>query len=92
MFSKSDVRKFYEQDFYPRYWGGLLTEEVSKKEADQVLKLLRAESGHILDWCGGWGRHSIWFAEKGFEITILDILGKFLEIARQNFEEKGKKG
>ena len=91
MLSQSDILKFYEKDFYLRYWAELLSEEVSKKEADQVLNLLKAESGHILDWCGGWGRHSLWFAEKGFEITILDMLGKFLEIARQKFKEKGKK-
>lgn len=54
-----------------------------------MLKLLDAKQGHILDWCGGWGRHAVYFAEKGFQVTILDFIGRYLEIAKKRFRERG---
>jgi tellurite methyltransferase len=56
--------------------------------------LLRAFSRHILpvfprggkalDLAGGAGRHSIWLARQGWEVTLIDISEAGVEQARQN--------
>ncbi|MBI4118403.1 MAG: methyltransferase domain-containing protein [Parcubacteria group bacterium] len=61
-----------------------------EKEIDGVLALLKPEPGsHILDWCGGWGRHAIPLAKRGFRVTILDFSAKYLERAREHAEREG---
>ena len=83
------LKDFFQSGFYEDYYGWHFTEDASKNEAEKVLHLLGAKRGHILDWCGGWGRHAIHFAKKGFEVTILDFVDRYLETAKQKFQEKG---
>jgi tellurite methyltransferase len=40
--------------------------------------------GRALDLAGGTGRHSIWLAEQGWEVTLIDISETGVEQARQN--------
>ena len=40
--------------------------------------------GSALDLAGGAGRHSIWLAKQGWEITLIDISATGVEQARQN--------
>jgi len=40
--------------------------------------------GRALDLAGGAGRHSIWLAKQGWEVTLIDISDTALEQARQN--------
>jgi 2-polyprenyl-3-methyl-5-hydroxy-6-metoxy-1,4-benzoquinol methylase len=40
--------------------------------------------GHALDLAGGAGRHSIWLAEQGWEVTLIDISETGVEQARRN--------
>jgi len=84
-----EPRDFFKSGFYEDYYGWRLTERESKKDAKRVLKLLDAKHGHILDWCAGWGRHAIYFAQKGFQVTILDFVGRYLRIAKKRFQERG---
>ena len=91
MLENSKLKDFFESGFYEDYYGWHFTEEDSKREAEQVLKLLGAKQGHILDWCGGWGRHAICFAEKGFQVTMLDFIGRYLKLAEKRFRERGLK-
>jgi 2-polyprenyl-3-methyl-5-hydroxy-6-metoxy-1,4-benzoquinol methylase len=49
-----------------------------KANAAQVLSLLDAAEGHILDWRGGHGRHAIWFARAGLQVTLLDFMRELL--------------
>jgi len=58
-----DLKAFFEDGFCEEYWGPGLTEEASGQEAEQVVRLLGADRGHILDWRGGRRRHAIHFAE-----------------------------
>jgi tellurite methyltransferase len=39
--------------------------------------------GRALDLAGGAGRHSIWLAKQGWEVTLIDIVGTAVEQARQ---------
>jgi 2-polyprenyl-3-methyl-5-hydroxy-6-metoxy-1,4-benzoquinol methylase len=52
------------------------------------LSLLRLEpflpkSGRALDLAGGAGRHSIWMAKRGLDVTLADVSQVGLAIARQ---------
>jgi 2-polyprenyl-3-methyl-5-hydroxy-6-metoxy-1,4-benzoquinol methylase len=40
--------------------------------------------GSALDLAGGAGRHSIWLAKQGWEVTLIDISETGVEQARQN--------
>ena len=40
--------------------------------------------GSALDLAGGAGRHSIWLAQQGWEVTLIDISETGVEQARQN--------
>lgn len=40
--------------------------------------------GSALDLAGGAGRHSIWLATRGWEVTLIDLSETGVELARQN--------
>jgi SAM-dependent methyltransferase len=40
--------------------------------------------GKALDLAGGAGRHAIWLAKKGWEVTLIDISEAGVELARHN--------
>ncbi len=59
-------------------------------EIEQVLQLINAQSGsHILDWCGGWGRHAIPIAKRGYHVTLLDFCEEYINLARAEAEKQG---
>jgi tellurite methyltransferase len=41
-------------------------------------------AGRALDLAGGAGRHAIWLAKQGWEVTLIDISEQGVEQARQN--------
>lgn len=40
-------------------------------------------AGHALDFAGGAGRHALWLAQQGWDVTLIDISETGLELARQ---------
>src|ERR1700692_606866 len=40
--------------------------------------------GSALDFAGGAGRHGIWLAEQGWEVTLIDISDAGVDLARQS--------
>lgn len=60
-----------------------------KKEVDGIVNLLNLnKEDKILDLCCGSGRHSIEFAQRGFNITALDLSPVLLEEARKSALQK----
>lgn len=60
------------------------------KEVDGVIKMLGMRPGaHVLDWCGGWGRHAIPLAKRGFNVTVLDFSKEYLDRGRVEAENEG---
>lgn len=56
------------------------------------MKLLNPTPGsHILDWCGGKGRHSIPLAQKGFVVTLLDFAPNHIKATQEAAELAGVK-
>ena len=39
--------------------------------------------GRALDFAGGAGRHALWLAQQGWDVTLIDISDTALELARQ---------
>jgi protein-L-isoaspartate O-methyltransferase len=52
-------------------------------------KHLPREKGMALDVAGGTGRHAIWLAEHGFEVTLTDISKAGLKIASEEAKGRG---
>jgi SAM-dependent methyltransferase len=48
------------------------------------LKPLFPRGGSALDLAGGAGRHAVWLAKQGWEVTLIDVSETGAELARQN--------
>lgn len=54
-------------------------------QINQVVKLLQLEQGSkVLDSCCGVGRHSIELAQKGMEVTGVDLSPAYIEAAKES--------
>lgn len=51
------------------------------------LEHLLPSSGRALDLAGGSGRHALWLAKRGLDVTLAEISGEGLKRARQRAEE-----
>src|SRR3989344_2064629 len=81
-----------KEDFYGTVYTAMRTFEKkdAEKEIEGVLNLLKPEpNSHIIDWCGGWGRHAIPLAKRGFQVTVLDFSAEYLERAREYAKREG---
>jgi len=63
-------------------------------EAEQLVNLILAnvdleQNADVIDLACGTGRHSILFAERGFNVTAVDLSEKLLSVARLNAESLG---
>jgi tellurite methyltransferase len=50
----------------------------------EYIQPLFPRGGSALDLAGGAGRHSIWLARQGWNITLVDVSDTGVELARQN--------
>jgi D-alanine-D-alanine ligase len=64
---------------------------LTKREVDVVKQVLRIRpSDHILDLCGGQGRHAIELARHGYQhLTVLDFAPLLLQRGRQEIIDTG---
>lgn len=66
--------------------------EMASREPSAVLLSLESylpRSGRAIDVAGGTGRHGIWLAQRGLDVTIADISPIGLQVARQRAKEPG---
>lgn len=47
------------------------------------------EKGRVLDAGGASGKYAVWLAEKGYDVTLVDISEEQLDIAEEKLEERG---
>jgi len=90
------VDKLFTSGIYRQVWTEnpdyLIGSEQSLLEVDQILALLKPKPrSHILDWCGGYGRHAIELARRGYDVTLLDYVPSHLREARECAEKQGVK-
>jgi len=50
----------------------------------QYIQPLFPRGGNALDLAGGAGRHSIWLAKQGWNVTLMDVSETGVELARQH--------
>lgn len=83
-------KTFFESGTYLEGWVHKIDPESASKEVDGVIKMLGINPGsHVLDWCGGYGRHSIELAKRGFQVTLLDFAENHVQIAEEAAEKFG---
>jgi len=62
---------------------------LAKEQVEKIKKLLHLdENARILDLCCGIGRHTLEFAEQGFEIIGVDRTERYIESARLQAEQR----
>lgn len=82
------VRKIYSESI--NEWNRLVKSPIHRLEFDTTLKFLKKylpKKGLILDAGGGPGRYSIELAKLGYDIVLLDLVPKFLEIAKKKIKQ-----
>ncbi len=47
------------------------------------------KAGRVLDVAGGGGRNAIWFAQRGYDVTVVDISPVAIEIAERRAKDAG---
>ncbi len=81
------VKKAYD-DAPEREWNRLegfrFEFEITKRKMEKNLK-----KGSVLDIGGGPGRYSVWLAQQGFDVTLVDLSGGNVAFAKQKAEELG---
>lgn len=76
---KNTFGEIYLSAFAPTF-----SQERTKKEVAFIIKVLNIKKGaKILDIPCGYGRHSIEFAKRGFQVTGVDFSSSLLEAAKK---------
>lgn len=73
-------QKYRDPDFAPRKPSPVLL---------SLAEWLPPRRGRALDIAGGCGRHSIWLAEQGFDVTLADVSPVGLQVARERAAAAG---
>ncbi|WP_458206058.1 class I SAM-dependent methyltransferase [Haladaptatus sp. NG-SE-30] len=89
--AKTDPANYYDR-LAEGEWGRLeatfknsLEFESTTDYLDQYLPA----SGRVLDAGGAAGRYSVWLAEQGYDVTLLDLSAEQVAIARERVAEHG---
>lgn len=78
---------FENEDFWRDFYAYMFSPErfvAAKEEVSQILALTKCSGGNLLDLCCGPGRHSVEFAQRGFQVTGVDRSAFLLERAREH--------
>lgn len=88
---KETVRKFYTE-YGVKEWRRLVRDPYHRLEFDTTMHFLRKhlpKKGLVLDAGGGPGRYTIELAKSGYDVVLLDLTPKQLEIARRMIRKEG---
>jgi ubiquinone/menaquinone biosynthesis C-methylase UbiE len=86
-----DVAAFYDQHVESE-WERLDRDFHHRLEWEHTVEYLEnhlPETGHVLDVGGGAGRYAIWLAERGHEVTLVDLSKGQVRFAREKVAEHG---
>ncbi len=84
-FSSSDEEREHWNQKYreaPEVW--LEPDPLLAHAFSEYIRPLFPSGGSALDLAGGAGRHAIWLAKQGWEVTLIDISETGVEQARRN--------
>lgn len=89
-FAILDPERYYD-DYGHDEWERLQATRKATFEFENTVEYLSThlpEGGRVLDAGGGAGRYTIWLAEHGYEVTLMDVSDEQRRIARQKVEER----
>jgi len=82
-------QKFFDEHYLKMYED---LEKETSREVECITKMMDLKrKAKLLDLCCGYGRHSIEFAQRGFEVTGYDLSDSFIEKAKKDSSELGLK-
>jgi SAM-dependent methyltransferase len=88
--SSFDLDSVFDVDDYLYFYGDMLTDELTERQvAFLVRELELAPPMQILDLACGFGRHANRLAALGLQVTGIDYMPGFLEMARNAARERG---
>src|ERR1700690_593911 len=79
-----DEREHWNQKYRESPGSWLAPDPFLEQAFSEFIQPLFPTPGRALDLAGGAGRHAIWLAKQGWEVTLLDIGEAGVEQARQN--------
>ncbi len=84
--SSDDERKRWNRKYREAPGAGTSTvpDPFLERAFSEYILPLFPHGGSALDLAGGAGRHAIWLAKQGWEVTLIDISETGVEQARQN--------
>lgn len=94
---RTDPETYYD-DYGEREWERLDRNFFHRLEWEGTIEQLKADlppidtpgdALHVLDVGGGAGRYSIWLAEQGYTVTLVDLSQRQRELAREKLQEHG---
>lgn len=88
--SFQELAAVFQAELYLYFHEEFMEEARTKAEYEFIVKHSQLMQGaHILDLACGHGRHAMYFAEQGFEVTGIDLNAAFIDLARSQAKEKG---
>lgn len=78
-------------DAYAKYYDLLYKDKDYREESEYIIRLIEGaatDGKTILDLGCGTGKHNIYFARKGYEVTGIELSEKMLEIAFKNLKSE----
>lgn len=82
------VERYYDEEYdeWQRLERHKIEFDITKRYLD---KYIQGEKLEIFDIGGGPGRYSIYLAEKGHRVTLLDLSSRHIEVAKEKSAERG---
>ncbi len=81
------IEQYYNYDYDE--WGRLLRHRIEFEMTKRMLDRFIKEKSTVLDVGSGPGRYSIYLAQNGHEVTLVDLCEKLVEQAVKNSKEAG---
>lgn len=91
-FAALDPENYYDE-YGDEEWKRLQATRKAQFEFENTVEYLREhlpDRGHVLDAGGGAGRYTVWLAEQGYEVTLVDLSDEQRRIAREKVEERDR--
>lgn len=86
-----DLASYYD-DYGEREWDRLERDFYHRLEWEETLYFLKQHlptTGHVLDVGGGAGRYSVWLAQQGYTVTLVDPSRRQVELTTTKAAEHG---
>jgi SAM-dependent methyltransferase len=81
-----DEKTLWNQKYAEASHGSLAPDPFLLSAYSEYLNETKPDSG--LDVAGGVGRHSLWLAERGWKVKLVDISGVGVNLAQENFHQR----